>query len=47
MSEKANQILERYGKGYVTDTQLLRYLALEAITQDEYDIIYATKHTAE
>ena len=44
MSKKAKQILTRYEKGYVTDTQLLRYLELGAITQEEYDTIYATKH---
>ena len=45
MGDKAISILERYEKGYVTDSQLLRYLSLEAITQEEYDIIYATKHS--
>lgn len=44
MSDRAEKILVRYGKGYVTDAQLLKYLNLEAITQDEYDVIYATKH---
>ena len=44
MSEKATSILKRYEKGYVTDVQLLRYLELGAITQEEYDTIYATKH---
>lgn len=44
MSKKAEQILIRYEKGYVTDNQLGRYLELGAITQEEYDAIYATKH---
>lgn len=44
MSKKAKSIMDRYIKGYVTDAQLLRYLELEAITQEEYDEIYATKH---
>ena len=44
MSKKAEQILARYEKGYVTDTQLKRYLELGAITEEEYEIIYQTKH---
>lgn len=44
MSEKAEKIKTRYEKGYVTDTQLQRYLELGAITQNEYDTIHATKH---
>ena len=44
MSKKANQILTRYEKGYVTDAQLMRYFELGAITKEEYDFIYATKH---
>lgn len=44
MSEKAIWILDRYKNGFVTDSQLLRYLELGAITQEEYDTIYATKH---
>ena len=44
MSKKAETILKRYKKGYVTDEQLLRYMELGAITQDEYCAIYATKH---
>lgn len=44
MSEKAQAILERYKKQYVTDEQLLRYLALNVITQEEYDEIYQTKN---
>lgn len=44
MSKKANQILTRYEKGYVTDAQLLRYKELGAITEEEYVKIYETKH---
>lgn len=44
LSAYAEKILKRYSKSYVTDEQLLRYLELGAITQEEYDIIYATKH---
>ena len=47
MSDKANSILERYGKGYVTDVQLEKYLNLKVISQDEYNTIYATKHPTE
>ena len=44
MSKKAQTIKSRYEKGYVTDSQLLRYLELEVITQEEYDTIYTIKH---
>ena len=44
MSEKATEVMERYKNGYVTDKQLLAYLELEAITQEEYNSIYAVKH---
>ena len=44
MSDKALSIMERYGKSYVTDTQLLKYLELGVITSEEYDKIYAIKH---
>jgi len=44
MSEKAEKIKARYIDGYVTDTQLLAYLELTVITQDEYNQIYAVKH---
>ncbi len=44
MTKKAEQIKIRYEKGYVTDTQLQRYLELGAITQEEYDTIHTTKH---
>lgn len=47
MSEKAQKILNRYKKSFVTDEQLLKYLELGAITQEEYDAIYATKHATE
>lgn len=46
MSAKAQKIMDRYKKSYVTDAQLERYLDLGAITQEEYDTIYATKHSA-
>lgn len=44
MSKKAKQIMTRYEKGYVTDEQLEKYLELGAISQEEYDTIYASKH---
>lgn len=44
ISAKAEKIMKRYLNSYVTDTQLLRYLELGVITQDEYDYIYATKY---
>lgn len=47
MSEKAQNILNRYKKSFVTDEQLLKYLELGAITQEEYDTIYTTKHSTE
>ena len=47
MSEKAQKILNRYKKSFVTDEQLLKYLELGAITQEEYDAIYTTKHSTE
>ena len=47
MSEKAQNILNRYKKSFVTDEQLLKYLELGAITQEEYDGIYTTKHFTE
>ena len=47
MSKKAERIMERYAKGYVTDAQLLRYKELEAINEEEYNTIYATKHPVE
>lgn len=47
MSEKAQNILNRYKKSFVTDEQLLKYLELGAITQEEYNVIYTTKHSTE
>ena len=47
MSKKAEQVKTRYEKGYVRDDQLKRYLELGAITQEEYDEIYAIKHPTE
>lgn len=47
MSSKAKQIKSRYEKGYVTDTQLARYMELGVITADEYEEIYKTKHPEE
>lgn len=41
---KAETIAARYEKGYVNDNQLKQYLKLGAITQEDYDIIYAIKH---
>ncbi len=36
-------IKERYQKGYVTDDQLLRYLQLKVITEEQYNDILASK----
>ena len=47
MSKKAEQVKTRYEKGYVRDDQLKRYLELGAITQEEYDEIYAIRHPTE
>ena len=47
MSKKAESIKTRYEKGYVTDTQLSKYLEIGVITQEEYNIIYLTKHPVE
>lgn len=33
------RIAERYGKGFVTDEQLLRYVALGVISIEQADII--------
>ena len=44
---KFEQIKERYSKGFITDTQLLRYLALGVIDEEQYDEIYAIKHPVE
>ncbi len=45
MNKKAETIKTRYGKGYVTEEQLTRYLELGVITQEEYHTIYVSKHT--
>ena len=44
MSKTAQRIMTRYEKGYVTDKQLLKYLNLGVITDEEYEIIYESKH---
>ena len=44
---KFEQIKERYARGFITDTQLSRYLALGVIDQEQYDEIYAIKHPVE
>ncbi len=46
MSAKAQQIMDRYKQSYVTDVQLSRYLQLGAITDEEYEVIYAIRHPA-
>jgi len=43
MSKKAETILERYKKGYVTDIQLEKYKDLGVISQGEYEEILETK----
>ena len=45
MSKKAEWIMKRYEKYYVTDKQLKHYLELGAITQEEYNAIYAIRHS--
>ena len=44
MSAKAQSIMERYERGYVTDAQLEKYLQLGVITEEEYEVIRATKY---
>lgn len=44
MSRKAEQIRERYLRGYITDEQLFRYFELGVINEEEYKAIYAEKH---
>ena len=39
MSKKAEQIKARYDRGYVTDEQLIRYMELGVISEEEYNII--------
>ncbi|MCX7614753.1 MAG: XkdX family protein [Clostridiales bacterium] len=38
---KLEQITDRYQKGYITDVQLSRYVALGIITQEQADAIVA------
>lgn len=45
MTKKAQEVLNRYKQNYITDAQLKQYLELKAITQEEYNTIYATRHT--
>lgn len=45
LSAKADSILERYKQAFVTDDQLIKYRNLGAITKEEYDYIYETKHS--
>jgi len=47
LSPKAQQILDRYLKGYVTEAQLEKYRDIGVITQEEYDYIYSQKHPTE
>ena len=37
-------IKERYGKGYIRDDQLARYVALDVITQEQAQELQAAKH---
>ena len=41
------RIKERYMKNYITDSQLERFKALDVITQEQYDELYALKHPEE
>ena len=36
--------MSRYEKGYVTDTQLTRYMELGVITAEEHEEIYNPRH---
>lgn len=48
LSTKAKKICDRYQENYVTDDQLLQYRdRVHAITAEEYDYIYGTKHPVE
>ena len=47
MSKKAEWIIKKKKKCYVTDEQLKRYLELGAITQEEYNAIYVIRHSVE
>lgn len=39
MSAKAQKIMERYNRCFVTDVQLQKYFQLGVITEEEYDFI--------
>ena len=41
------RIKERYLKNYITDSQLERFKTLGVITKEQYDELYALKHSAE
>ena len=41
------RIKERYLKNYITDAQLVRFKDLGIITAEQYDELYALKHSAE
>ncbi len=43
---KYETIKERYKQGFVTDEQLLRYKTLGVLTEEQYNEIYAIKHSA-
>lgn len=38
------KIRERYLKNYITDTQLLRFVTLNILTQEQHDTLYAERH---
>lgn len=38
-NQKTTTIKERYSKGYITNAQLIQYLELGVITQEEYQNI--------
>ena len=40
-------IRDRYLKNYITDAQLVRFKNLGIITEEQYDALYAEKHTSE
>lgn len=44
MAWSKKDIHDRYMKGYITDEQLVRFVELGQITQEEYDLWYAEKH---
>ena len=41
------RLLERYLKGYITDAQLNRYVALKQITEEEAEMIRMEKYLLE